>query len=56
MTKYEYKFIKKISKIGFDTDKKIKDSEREWNELGKEGWKFCKEGNGVMIFIREYMD
>lgn len=53
MKKYEYKFVKEGIKIGFDTNKKIEEAENEWNELGKQGWKFCKEGSGVMIFIRE---
>ncbi len=53
MKKYEYKFVKVGMKLGFDYDKKIEEAERVWNELGKQGWKFCKEGNGAIIFIRE---
>jgi len=53
MKKYEYKFIKEGVKLGFDASKKIVEAEKEWNELGKQGWKFCKEGSGVMIFVRE---
>lgn len=53
MKKYEYKFVRKEIKFGFDANKKIEEAENEWNELGNQGWKFCKEGDGVMIFIRE---
>jgi len=53
MKKYEYKFVKAEVKLGFAQNKKIEETEREWNALGNEGWKFCKEGNGVMIFMRE---
>jgi len=53
MKKYEYKFVKEGVKFGFDTNKKIEEAESQWNGLGEQGWKFCKEGSGVMIFIRE---
>jgi hypothetical protein len=53
MKKYEYKFVKEGFKFAFDFDKRIEEVEHQWNELGKQGWKFCKEVNGVMIFIRE---
>ena len=53
MKKYEYKFVKSQNKPGFDLDKKIKSAREEWNQLGQEGRKFCKEGNGCFIFIRE---
>ena len=53
MKKYEYKFIEIKGKIGLDFSKKVSDSEKQWNELGMEGWKFCTWGNGVVIFIRE---
>ncbi len=53
MKKYEYKFAKTKAKIGFDYEKKIKELEHEWNELGQHGWKFCSWGDGVVIFIRE---
>ncbi len=56
MKKYEYKFIKSEVKLGLDFNKKIRDEETEWNRLGAEGWRFCKEGNGVLIFIRETED
>lgn len=53
MRKYEYKFIRKTKNLGFDFHRKIEEAEQEWNALGKQGWKFCKEGTGVMIFMRE---
>ena len=53
MKKYEYKFVKQEVKLGFVQNKKVEDVEKEWNELGKDGWRFCREGTGVMIFIRE---
>lgn len=53
MKKYEYKFMKFSSKLGFDFDNKCDELERQWNELGNQGWMFCKEGNGFIIFIRE---
>lgn len=54
--KYEYKFVRLPVKIGWDYEQKIREMEEEWNRLGEEGWKFCKEGNGVVIFIREVVD
>lgn len=53
MKKYEYKFVKVGMKLGFDNNKKVEEAEKEWSDLGKQGWKFCKEGSGVIIFIRE---
>lgn len=53
MKKFEYKFVKEDVKIGFSQTKKLVDVEKEWNELGKDGWQFCKEGNGCIIFMRE---
>lgn len=53
MKKYEYKMVESKGKIGLDFSKKVSDSEKRWNELGMEGWKFCTWGNGVVIFIRE---
>lgn len=53
MKKFEYKFVKQEAKLGFAQQKKIEDAEREWNDLGRQGWKFCQEDNGVIIFIRE---
>ena len=53
LEKYEYKFIESKGKIGLDFSKKVSDAEKQWNELGMGGWKFCTWGNGVMIFIRE---
>ncbi len=51
--KYEYKFVEFESKLGFNYDKKVIELEKQWNELGKQGWKFCKDGNGFTIFMRE---
>lgn len=56
MKKYEYKFIAQRIVIGLDYEKKMKNAEAEWNELGRQGWKFCWEGNGCIVFIREYDD
>jgi len=51
--KYEYKFVNEKMKLGFDFNKKIEEAEQDWNKLGEQGWKFCSEGNGTIIFIRE---
>lgn len=56
MKKYEYKFFTQKSAIGFDFDKKVKNIEEEWNKLGSQGWKFCKEGFGCIVFMREIDD
>ena len=56
MKKYEYKFVRQEAKLGFAQLKKIDDAENEWNELGQQGWKFCKEGDGVIIFMREIIE
>lgn len=53
MRRYEYKFAKQDVVLGFSQTQKMEDAEKEWNDLGKEGWKFCKEGSGCIIFIRE---
>jgi hypothetical protein len=53
MKKYEYKFLVSKTKLGFDFEKKCASLEKEWNELGQQGWKFCSWGNGVAIFMRE---
>jgi len=55
MKKYGYKFLRQEAKLGFVQQKKIEDAEKEWNELGQQGWKFRKEGNGVIIFMREFI-
>ena len=54
--RFEYKFVKKEQKLGFSINKKVEDAEKEWNELGRDGWKFCKEGDGVIIFVREIIE
>ncbi len=56
MKRFEYKFVQFPKEIGFDYKKKIIESEKQWNQLGSEGWMFCKEGNGVIIFMREIED
>ena len=53
MKQYEYKFVRTKSRLGFDYDRKLQEAEREWNNLGREGWKFCTWANDVTIFIRE---
>lgn len=53
MKKFEYKFVKNEAKLGFKMEKKIEDAQHEWNELGKDGWQFCKEGINYTIFMRE---
>lgn len=53
MKQYEYKFIRSKTKIGFDFDKKIAETEIEWNALGAEGWKFCTWANDAVVFVRE---
>ena len=37
MKKYEYKFVRFPSPIGFDFEKKMKTLEEQWNALGQEG-------------------
>lgn len=56
INRFEYKFVKKELKLGFLINKKVEDAEKEWNELGRDGWKFCKEGDGVIIFVREIIE
>ena len=53
MKKYEYKFVEHENKLGFNYEKKVLELEKTWNELGEQGWKFCKDGNGFTIFMRE---
>lgn len=53
MDRYEYKFVRSPLKIGFDYEDKLKETEKQWNDLGQNGWMFCKEGNGCIIFIRK---
>lgn len=40
-------------KLGFDYGKKIAQVEKEWNDLGSEGWQFCYAGTSVLVFMRE---
>lgn len=53
MKKYEYKFIKIKTKLGLNYDKKLAETENEWNQLGLQGWKFCTLVNGAVVFIKE---
>ncbi len=53
MKKYEYKVVRFSTRLGFDFDKKCKDLERIWNELGRQGWRFRARGHRVFIFERE---
>ncbi len=51
--KFEYKMAEIKTSLGFDWQKKIREAEARWNELGREGWQFCMHGNGVIVFMRE---
>lgn len=53
MRVFEYKFVRFPNQIGLNFDKKVLELERQWNQLGEEGWMFCKEADGVCIFVRE---
>ena len=53
MKKYEYKFAQFTVPPGLDWNKKVKQLEDEWNALGREGWQFCMQGDGVLVFMRE---
>ena len=50
---YEYKVVPVQNEVGFDFNKKCARMEEQMNQLGKEGWRFCALGNGVMIYLRE---
>ena len=56
MKKYEYKFIIDKPVVGLIFEQRVKAVEEEWNELGRQGWKFCKQDNGYIIFMREIDD
>lgn len=53
MKKFEYKFAEIKAPLGFNWNKKIEEIEAQWNKLGQEGWQFCTQGNGVIVFMRE---
>lgn len=53
MKKYAYKIKRSRMKLGFDFDKKIAETENEWNQLGQQGWRFYTWGNDAVIFIKE---
>jgi hypothetical protein len=50
---YEYKIVPVQNEVGFDFNKKCARLEEQMNRLGKEGWRFCAFGNGVMVYLRE---
>lgn len=50
---YEYKVVPVQNEVGFDFNKKCARLEEQMNWLGKEGWRFCAFGNGVMVYLRE---
>lgn len=50
---YEYKVVPVQNEVGFDFNKKCARMEEQMNQLGKEDWRFCAFGNGVMIYLRE---
>ena len=50
---YEYKVVPVQNEVGFDFNKKCARMEEQMNQLGKEGWRFCAFGTGVMIYLRE---
>ena len=53
MKQYEYKFARFKVPPDLNWDRKLNRLEEEWNELGREGWQFCMQGDGVLIFMRE---
>ena len=53
MKRFEYKFVEMKAPIGFDTGKKLRALEEGWNQLGREGWQFCMNGDGVLVCMRE---
>ena len=53
MKQYEYKFAQFKVPLRLDWSKKIRKLEEEWNKLGQEGWQFCMQGDGVLVFMRE---
>lgn len=50
---YEYKVVPVQNEVRFDFNKKCARLEEQMNRLGKEGWRFCAFGNGVMVYLRE---
>lgn len=50
---YEYKFVQFPKLTGINYSKKVSELEIMWNELGKHGWKFCKDGLDYVVFMRE---
>lgn len=53
MKKYEYRFVRTKARLGLDYDKKVSEAETQWNELGREGWRFCTWVDGAAVFVRE---
>lgn len=56
MKKYAYKFVKMEKDFQLNMDKKIKAMEKEWNELGAQGWKFCTQVGDRAVFRKKYKD
>lgn len=57
LEKYEYKFIQQKIKLGSVQGKNKEEAEKEWNDLGKEGWRFCREDEfGRLVFIRRIIE
>ena len=54
MQQYEYKFVPiKPTLNKFQYERKLAQLEQQWQELGKNGWKFCTSIDDIAIFIRE---
>ena len=45
MKKFEYKMAEIKTSLGFDWQKKIREAEARWNELGREGWQAIADGD-----------
>ncbi len=56
MKQYEYKIADIGVSMGFDEKKKVREAEEQWNALGREGWQFCAQVNGGLVFMREIQD
>ena len=56
MKQYEYKIADIRVSMGFDEKKKVREAEEQWNALGREGWQFCAQVNGGLVFMREIQE
>ena len=56
MKQYEYKIADIRVSMRFDEKKKVREAEEQWNALGREGWQFCAQVNGGLVFMREIQD